>query len=71
MQNVGAGHFNFELFKSAYDSNPRIKNIVVNFDQDTIYLKQKETDDLPATEPDAGQTVPNMAKRATDLGDKL
>ena len=71
MQNVGVGQFTYDVFKNAYDSNPKIKNIVTNFDQDKIVLKQKETDDLPATEPDNDQTVPAMAQRATDLGDKL
>jgi len=71
MQNVGAGQFTYDVFKAAYDSDPKIKNLVKNFDQNTITLKQSETDDLPATEPEADNTVPDMAKRATDLGSGL
>jgi len=46
MQNVGAGQFTYDVFKAAYDSDPKIKTLVTNFDQNTITLKQSETDDL-------------------------
>ena len=73
MQNVGAGQFTYDVFKAAYDSDPKIKTLVTNFDQNTITLKQSETDDLSAdqTEPSDDNTVPDMAKRATDLGQGL
>ena len=73
MQNVGAGQFTYDVFKAIYDADPKVKNLIKNFDQNTITLKQSETDDLSAdqTEPSADNTVPDMAKRATDLGQGL
>lgn len=73
MQNMGRGMFNYEVFKAAYDSDPRIQAIVTNFDKNQIDLKQDETDDIPdsAKTPNVDNTVSNMAKRATDLGDNL
>ena len=70
MQNVGAGSFNFDTFKLAYDSDPRLKSLVTNFDKNKIELKQDATDDLSQsqTDPSADNTVSNMAKSATDLG---
>ena len=71
MQNVGAGQFTYDVFKAAYDTDPKIKALVKDFDQNTITLKQSEVDDLSTTEPTAGGAVPDMAKRATDLGSGL
>jgi len=72
MQKQGLGQFTFDTFKAAYDADPRIQNLIKNFDKDKIEFKQDETDDLPAaTEPAADNTVANMAKSATDLGDTL
>lgn len=71
MQNIGSEQFTYDVLKTAYDTDPKIKNLVKNFDQSTITLKQSETDDLPTTEPEADNTVAAMAQRATDLGDEL
>jgi hypothetical protein len=73
MQKQGRGMFNYEVFKSAYDNDPRIQNIVTNFNKDEIELKQSESDDIPDSAKDVNQdnTVSNMAKNATDLGDKI
>ena len=72
MQNMGRGQFNYDIFKNAYDNDPKIQNIVTNFDQDKIELKTKETDDLPAADT-AGDSdaVSQMAQQATDLGSEL
>ena len=78
MQNQGNGQFDFEVFKQAYDSDPRLKQLVTNFDKDKIELKQSEMDDVAgaaadgaaATAADAN-SVADMAKSATDLGSKL
>ena len=71
MQNIGKGQFNYEVFNSAYDADPKIQNLVTNFDQNKIELKGNESDDLPAAEPDTDNTVSGMAQQATDLGDEL
>jgi len=69
MQNMGRGQFNFEVFKAAYDADPKLQQLVTNFDQKKIELKSSEADDLSPTTGGGGDTVGTMAKRAVDLGD--
>ena len=69
MQNMGRGQFNYDIFKSAYDSDPKLQQLVKNFDQKKIELKSSEADDLPASNGGDDNTVSNMAKSATDLSD--
>jgi len=73
MQNVGAEQFDFETFKSAYDTDPRVKTMIKNFDKDGIEPKtQKEREEgVASSGPDGADTVSQMAQRATDLGDKI
>ena len=70
MQNIGHGQFTYDVFKVAYDSDPKLQKLVTNFDQDTIELKIKSADELPAGD-DPTSSVSDMAKQATDLGDTL
>lgn len=70
MRNQGKGNFDYETFKAMYDSDPRLKQLVTNFDQDKIEFKQSEVDDvenLPGNPGRPGDTVGQMAKNATDL----
>lgn len=67
MQNQGQGQFTFDVFKAAYDADPKLQELVTNFDDTKIEFKSSEADDLPASEPSTDNTVSNMAKRATDL----
>jgi hypothetical protein len=69
LQNQGRGQFNYEVFKAAYDADPRLQALVTNFDQDKIEFKTSEVDDLPNTQGSSKDTVSNMAKRAVDLKD--
>jgi len=73
MRNTHNTEFSYDTFKAAYDSDPRIKTIVTNFDNDKIEFKQSEVDDVKSKgEPGRpGDEVGQMAKNATDLGDKL
>lgn len=78
MQNQGKGQFTFDVFKAAYDSDPRLKALVTNFDKEKIELKQSEMDDVDAAATDGAaataadaNAVSNMAKSATDVGAKL
>jgi hypothetical protein len=68
MQNIGRGEFNYETFKAAYDSDEKIKNLVKDFDQNTITLKTRELDDINPTASKKKDTVAKMAKKATNLG---
>jgi|TARA_B110000503_G_scaffold77595_1_gene119513 hypothetical protein len=71
MQNVGSEQFDFGTFKTAYDTDPRVKAMVKNFDKVGIEAKTQNElqggDDLPQG-PSKGSTVKQMAKSATDLG---
>ena len=69
MQNQGRGQFTYEVFKAAYDSDPRLQNLVANFDQKTIELKSDEMDDVPVDGAAGGNSVSSMAKSAVDLSD--
>lgn len=67
MQNTGNQQFTYELFKVAYDSDPKLQDIVADFDQNTITLKTSETDDVERKPVAGGNKISQMAKRAVDL----
>jgi len=72
MQNMGGEAFSYQSFKTAYDTDPRVKEMVKNFSEAGIDLKTKEdADNAATTSADGGNTVSQMAKSATNLGDKL
>lgn len=72
MANVGGEQFDYGTFKAAYDTDPRIKTMIKNFSQEGIEPKTQQTIDTGAPQADAqGDVVGQMAKSATDLGDKL
>ena len=75
MRNQGKGNFDYESFKAMYDADPRLQQLVTNFDQDKIEFKQSEVDDVAGAVPGnpgrPGDEVGQMAKNATDLGDEL
>jgi len=72
MQNVGGEQFDYGTFKAAYDTDPRIKTMTQNFSQEGVEPKTAQTIDsgAPEQEPE-GDKVSQMAKSATDLGNKL
>lgn len=68
MRNMHGEQFNYEVLKAAYDSDPKLQNLIKDFDQKTIELKSSETDDLETTAADTGgNTVSQMAQNAVDL----
>ena len=73
MRNQGKGNFDYDVFKSMYDADPRLQQLVTNFDQDKIEFKQSEVDDVKSkgVSGPKGDTVGNMAKNATDVGAEL
>jgi len=72
MENMGGEAFVYETFKNAYDSDPRIKEMVKNFSEAGIELKTKQDAEPAAPQGDTGQdTVGQMAQRATNLGQGL
>jgi len=72
MQNQGRGNFDYETFKAAYDADPKLQQLVTNFDQDKIEFKDSEVDDVEKIKGNPGRpsdTVGKMAKNAVDLKD--
>ena len=71
MQNIGRGQFTYDVFKAAFDSDPKLQNLVTDFNKDTIELKSSELDDVTNTAPKNSDTVSKMAQAATDLKNGL
>ena len=73
MQNVGGEQFDYGTFKAAYDTDPRVKTMVKDFNE--IGVTPKTAKEPEATsQGDAqggGDAVAQMAKSATDVGAKL
>jgi hypothetical protein len=69
LRNAGVQQFSYETFDAQFQSDPRLQNIVTNYDQEEIRFKQSE---VPGGASDqAPDTVGQMAKRATDVGATL
>ena len=69
MKNAGREQFDYRTFKAAYDSDPRLKRMIKNFNQDGVTLKTDTDADTTAPQQDLGNTkVSQMAKRATNVG---
>ena len=73
MRNQGKGNFDYDELKSMYDADPRLQQLVTNFDKEKIEFKQSEVDDVNVAGQSGpkGDTVGNMAKNATDVGAEL
>ena len=72
MQNVGAEAFDYGTFKAAYDTDPRVKSMVQNFNEKGIVPKTKQqATETPQGDTTGNNTVAGMAKSATDVGAKL
>jgi gas vesicle protein len=69
MQNIGEKQFSYDTFKAAYDTDPRIQELVTDFNDETISLKDSEMDDIKRKRKKSTDDVSKMAKRATKVGD--
>ena len=69
MSNMGEKVFSYETFKMAYDADPKIQEIVTDFNEETISLKDSEMDDIKRKRKKSSDDVEKMAKRATKVGD--
>lgn len=67
MQNVDNQQFTFDTFKASYDSDPRVKEIVKNFDRETVELKTSSSDEITPQKSKSKNKVSQMAKRAVDI----
>lgn len=69
MKHAGREQFDYRTFKAAYDSDPRLKSMIKNFNQDGVTLKTDVDADTTAPQEDPGNAkVSQMAKRATKIG---
>jgi hypothetical protein len=68
MKNIGYPAFNYDVFKRLYDTGETLKNVIDDFDRETIILKtEKEAENDPEMDFDnQGSTdkVKQMAKSA-------
>lgn len=72
MQNVGAEQFDYQTFKAALETDPRVKTMVADYNKKGVTLKtKKEPKDLGNNdqfEPNTKDTaISKMAKNAVDL----
>jgi len=67
MQNVGSQHFSYDIFKTAYDNDNRLQNLIKDFNKDYVEVKTSELDDLSTPKNKKTDTVAKMAKKAIDI----
>jgi hypothetical protein len=63
MNNTG-NHFSYGAFKDLYDTEPRIQQLVSNFNQDEITIGEPVEDMTGDQEVDGDQKVDQMAQKA-------
>jgi hypothetical protein len=68
---MGGEAFTYETFKNAFDSDPRVKEMIKNFSEAGAELKTKEDTDSNMQGDTGGDKVSQMAKSATNLGQGL
>ena len=71
MANAGRESFDYGTFTAAYETDPRVKTMVANFDKDGIEAKtaEKTTDSgaEDSAQDQGGDDVEDLAQAATDL----
>lgn len=67
MANMGRSQFSQEVFQQAYDYDDRIQELVDDFNDKGIYFKSEDSIE-PEDDGSSGDTVKQMAKRATKIG---
>ena len=71
MENAGGEAFDYGTFTAAYETDPRVKTMVANFDKDGIEAKtEKKTKDAgadAAAQDQGGEDVEDLAQQATDI----
>jgi hypothetical protein len=70
MKNMGLPQFTYDSFTAAYEADPQIQELVDNFNSQGISMNSDDAEEDPEQgNDDAGKTVSQMAKSATDLSD--
>lgn len=67
MQNITGQEIDYDAFKSEFDANPQLKNIVDNFDENGVTIKTKNKSapaGVPGDKAAAQANVMSSAKKA-------
>jgi hypothetical protein len=67
MKNIGDQHFTYDTFKSIFDADPSIQELVKDFDQNSLTLKTDNNNAVKTDQPRDKNKINQMAKRAVDL----
>lgn len=67
MHNGKIPEFNFDTFKVAYDTDPKLQTIISNFDQNHIEFSRGSIDNLEKSADQRKSNISNLAKKAVDL----
>ncbi len=67
MHNAKFPEFDYDTFKVAYDTDPKLQQIVKNFDQSHIEFSRGSIDNLEKSTDQRKDNISNLAKKAVDL----
>lgn len=67
MHNSKVPEFNYDTLRVMYDTDPRVKSIIKNFDQNHVEFSQGSIDNLEKSAEQRKSNISAMAKQAVDL----
>lgn len=67
MRNNKIPEFNYDMLKMAYDTDPRLQQIIKNFDQNSVEFSRGSIDNLTKDVDSSGSKVKQMAMQAVNL----
>lgn len=67
MRNSKVPEFDYDTLKVAYDTDPRLKSLIGNFDQKQVSFNQGSVDSLTKSAEQKKSNVHNMAMKAVNL----
>lgn len=67
MRNSKVPEFTYDTLKVAYDTDPRLQNLISDFDQKQVSFNQGSVDSLTKSKDQQKSNVHNMAMKAVNL----
>jgi uncharacterized protein YdcH (DUF465 family) len=67
MQNSKIPEFTYDTLKVLYDTDPRLQQIIKNFDQNHVEFSQGSIDNLEKSVDQRKSNISNLAKQSVDL----
>lgn len=67
MHNSKVPEFNYDTLKVMYDTDPRVQQLIKNFDQNHIEFSQGSIDNLEKSIDQRKSNISNLAKQAVNL----